>query len=522
MPVPGPRHPRAAFRPADYALATAVVAVAVLLCFGLRRFLPVASLALVFVCAVLVVALRSRKSVAGYTALLSSLAYNYFFTEPRFTLHIHSAPDLVAVATFLLAALTVGHLATRQREQFVVVEEANHRIRALQVLGQRLAAAVDEEGVFRAATAVLDRSLGVRSVVLTFADAGGEPLRFSVDPAPSLTAGDLAAAREAVRAERATGRFEGDPETDWWFLPLGVEGDRMGAVALQHPAGVERLAEPERELARAVVAQTAQAASRVRLASRLEAVRVEGETERLRTALLSSVSHDLRSPLASVIGAASSLAAYGEAMPPSDRRELIDAIRTESERLDRYIQNLLDMTRLGSGPLRLDRDWVGLDEIVASAVARLVRMAPEARIDVDLEDRIPALYVHAALIEQALFNVLENAARFSPPGEPIRLRARREGEPLIVEVCDRGPGIAPAERERVFDLFHSGVRPEGTLLAHSAARGSGLGLTIVRGMIRAHGGSVEADAGEGGIGTVIRITLPLVEPPTAPAEEEEE
>ena len=513
---------RADNSPGDYGFASLVVAAAALACFVLRELVPVASLALVFVCAVLAVALRSGKMVAGFTALLSSLAYIFFFTEPRYTLRIHDAADVVAVWVFVLAALMVGHLASRQRGQLAELRRANARIGALQRLGQRLAAAVDDEEVFRAAAGVLAESLDGASLVLTFPRDGGEPALFAAGPAPTLPPRSMAVAREVAESGCAAGRFDGaEIGKEWWFLPLGVEGDRIGAVGLRFVAALTELPADQWQLAEAIVAQTAQAAGRTRLARSLEASRVEAETERLRTALLSSVSHDLRSPLASVIGAASSLAAYGDAMPDSDRRELIDSIRSESERLDRYIQNLLDMTRLGSGPLRLDRVWVGLDEIVAAAGARLVRLAPAVELLVEIEAGIPALFVHAALIEQALFNVLENAASFSPVGEPIRLTAQRSGEWLILELSDRGCGIPAAERERIFDLFYSGSRPDGTLLSAGAARGSGLGLTIVRGMIRAHGGSVEALPGTGGVGTTIRIALPIVEPPAAPDEEEE-
>jgi K+-sensing histidine kinase KdpD len=357
----------------DAAFVLLAVAVAVAIAFALRSLLPVASLALIFVCAVLMVALRSGKAVAAFAALLSALAYNFLFTEPRYTLRIRDAGDVAAVATFFAAALAVGHLASRQREQLVELE---------------------------------------------------------------------------------------------------------------------------------------------RSAAKLEAARTAGDTERLRAALLSSVSHDLRTPLAAVIGAATSLATYGETMPPSDRAALVDAIRSEGERLDRYIQNLLDMTRLGSGPLRLERDWAGLDEVVAAASARLRHAVPEAAVETRLEPGLPALFVHAALVEQALFNVLENAARFAPPSTTIRVRSRREGHRVVIDVVDSGPGIAPEERERIFDRFFSGALPAGSGAASRAGRG-GLGLTIVRGMIGAHGGSVVALAGDDGVGTTIRIALPLVEPPPA-------
>jgi K+-sensing histidine kinase KdpD len=366
--------PRSRFqRAAEYAFGTCATAAAVLASFALDGLLPVASLALVFVTAVVLVAVRSRKAVAVYTAVTSSLAYNYCFTEPLWTFRMSRAEDVAAVVTFLVAALAVGHLAGRHG---------------------------------------------------------------------------------------------------------------------------------------------AQAAERERLMASLEAARVESETERLRAALLSSVSHDLRSPLAAVIGAASSLTAYGERMSERERQDLLASIRSESERLDRYIQNLLDMSRLGSGPIKLRRGWIGLDEILASACGRLRNLFPAIPVVAEIEAGLPALFVHAALVEQALFNVLENAAKFSPQGAPVLVRAHRDAKRLVLEVIDRGPGIPEAERAQVFDLFYTAARGD------RAPRGTGLGLTIVRGMIGAHGGTVTALAGDDGSGTTIRLTLPLVDPPPPEAEEE--
>ncbi|HEY4582864.1 MAG TPA: ATP-binding protein, partial [Lysobacter sp.] len=275
-----------------------------------------------------------------------------------------------------------------------------------------------------------------------------------------------------------------------------------------------RLAPEQRRLAEAIAEELAQALERVRLVTDLADARVTGETERLRSALLSSVSHDLRSPLAAIIGAAGSLDAYGGAMVEADRRALLDTIRLEGERLDRYIQNLLDMTRLGHGGLTLRRDWIGVDELLGSAAARLRRYQPDVRVDLRVDPDAGAIWVHAALVEQALFNVLENAARFSPPGEAVAVDARRlDDGALRIDVADRGPGIPEDERSRIFDMFFSVERGD------RGREGTGLGLAITQGMIGAHGGSVEALPGVGGAhgprGTIIRIVLPRIEPPAA-------
>ncbi|MGA7437483.1 MAG: ATP-binding protein, partial [Luteibacter sp.] len=265
-----------------------------------------------------------------------------------------------------------------------------------------------------------------------------------------------------------------------------------------------------RSLALAMVEDMAQALERARLAAELESARVQGETERLRSALLSSVSHDLRSPLASMIGSAGTLLSYDAQLPAGERHELLEAILGEGQRLDRYIQNLLDMTRLGHGTLKLNRDWVDAGEIVAAAVSRLRKLFPETRVDMHLPHETVLLHVHPALIEQALFNILENAARFSPPGEPVRVIVRTEAGRLLIDVADRGPGIPEEERSQIFDMFYSVSRGD------RGKQGTGLGLAICRGMVGAHGGSVEA-LPHAGQGTTIRVSLPLPPPPDEPA-----
>lgn len=238
----------------------------------------------------------------------------------------------------------------------------------------------------------------------------------------------------------------------------------------------------------------------------LNASRLAEEQERLRSALLASVSHDLRTPLASVIGAASSLRTLDAQLSLQDRFALLDGILSESERLNRYIQNLLDMTRLGHGELTIERDWVAFDDIVASARKRLGSALVHCRIEQDWRADLPLLYVHPALIEQALVNVLENAARFSPPNGLVTIAARhdKDAETLQFSVTDQGPGIAHDMRERVFDMFYTGGHGDRSL------HGSGLGLAICRGMLGAHGGTVYSTDGPAGRGTQMVMTLPLI------------
>ncbi|MGN6093810.1 MAG: ATP-binding protein [Luteibacter jiangsuensis] len=491
----------------DYAMATAATTVAMALSFVADHFLSVANLSLIFLTTVLFVAVRTRMAVAVYTALLCFVGYNFFFAPPRYTLVIANADDVLAVVLFLAAALVCSRLATRLSGQVASLRAAQVRGRALVTLGQQLATAADAAAIREVGARALARALDAQASVLA-RDAGGALVPVASAPAPFvLSAQDVAAADWSDAHAEPAGRFTDTLHgASSWMLPLGTEAQRAGVVALRFPDTPGGPDADHRGMALAMVQDIGQALERARLAAELEGARVEGETERLRNALLSSVSHDLRSPLASMIGAAGTLLDYEKQLPEGERRELLEAILGEGRRLDSYIQNLLDMTRLGHGALTLKRDWVDAGEIVAAAVARMRKQFPEARVDMQLPPGTVLLHVHPALIEQALFNILENAARFSPPDEPVRVMVRVESGQLLVDVSDRGPGIPEDERERIFDMFHSVARGD------RGKQGTGLGLAICRGMIGAHGGSVQA-LPHVGAGTTIRVSLPLPAPP---------
>ena len=468
-----------------------------------QRFLGLQDLSMVFLIAVLLVAARTRMVTAFATAVLCFFVYDFFFIDPLLTLAIGSHGGVVTAAMFLAAALIAGRLASQLRLQVVALRAANTHATAMQHLGQQLSKAADLGQVIAAGAAVLQATLQAQ-VWIRINGASG-PAATAV----LLSEKDLAAADWSQRHGQASGRFTDTlAHSAWWFVPVGSDQDTLGVVALQLPPGQGRLGFEQRRLAERMVEDIGQAALRARLVSDLEVARVTGETERLRSALLSSVSHDLRSPLSSMIGAADSLASYGQDMSEGDRVSLLETIRLEGERLDRYIQNLLDMTRLGHQGLTLTRDWIGVDELVGSACRRLQRYVPKARVETDIPAGLPLAHVHPALIEQALFNVMENAAKFSPAGEPLRVVVRHaEGQLLQIDVCDRGPGIPEDERSRIFDMFYSVERGD------RGRQGTGLGLTIVQGIIGAHMGQVQALAGPDGRGTTIRLTLPWGEPP---------
>ena len=491
----------------DSAFVLLATALAVAVSWVAERWVGLDDLSMVFIVAVVVVAARTRMVAAMSTAMLCFLAYNFFFIEPRFTLDIGARQGVTTVFLFLAAALVAGRLAAKLRMQVIALRAANTHATALQALGRQLASAADLGQVVSAGRSALQAAFGAPAWV-RIGDATSAP-----EGSP-LSQTDLGAAEWAQRNGQPTGRHTDTlSASPWWFLPLRNDRETLGVIGLRLDAGDLRLAFEQRRLAEAMADDIGQAALRARLVSDLESARVGNETERLRSALLSSVSHDLRSPLSSMIGSASSLASYSEAMSAEDRKSLLETIQLEGERLDRYIQNLLDMTRLGHAGLTLNRDWIGVDELVGSATGRLLRYQPEVKLQITIAPGLKPLWVHPALVEQALFNVLENAAKFSPPGVAVQIDARLVEGKLRIDVRDQGPGIPEDERTRIFDVFYSVERGD------RGRHGTGLGLTISQGMIGAHGGSVEALAGSGGRGTLIRITLPLIEPLRQPPDD---
>lgn len=491
------------WRWSDLAIALGGVAIALGLAAVAERTLRLTDLSPIFLIAVLLVAVRTRGSIALLTAVLCFFGWNFFFTEPRFTLNVVSQRDIVNLFVFLGAALLAGRLASRLRRQVLNLREANASVQALQGLGRALAAAADEAAVTTVAERALGRVTGADARI--FAVERGALRLDATGDSDGLAVGDRAAADWAATNGQPAGLGTDTLRSSAWrFLPLRSEERTIGVVGIR-PRGDREFGAHHAALLDTMVADIADALARVRLNAALEAARVQSETETLRAALLSSVSHDLRSPLASIVGAAESLIAYGDAMPPEDRKSLEHSILGEGQRLDRYIQNLLDMTRLGHGELKIERDWISPAELVGAAASRVRKAFPGLRLELDVAADLPLVSAHPALLEQALFNILENAARFSPEDAAVRLEARPaiDGRHLLLRVIDRGPGIPEDERQRIFDPFYSVARGD------RGKGGTGLGLSICQGMVGAHGGRVSAQPGDDGVGTVIEVELPL-------------
>lgn len=459
------------------------------------RFIGYSDLALIFIITVLLVAIRAKMLITITSVLICFLLYNYFFIEPRYTFLISAERGVITIITFIISALLVGRLANQLRAQVLSLRAANSVSLQLQELERKLSTCVDIEQVLNIAKQHLEGSLNA----IVWLRVGGQ----SVGDASILNEKDQIAADWTQKNAKPCGRFTNTlTNSEWWFNPVNLVAD-FGVVAIRFNRNLQSIHFEQQRLAELMIDDIAQTLSRIQLSLQLENSRVVAETEKLRSALLSSVSHDLRSPLAAMIGSADTLKYYGEQMPESDRHELLDTIHIEGERLDRYIQNLLDMTRLGHQGLTLSRAWIGVDELIGSATERLKRYQPHVSINTSFAEELPALYVHPALIEQAIFNVLENAAKFSPDNVPIEVNIQLVESYLQIEIEDQGVGIPEDEREQIFDMFYTMQRGD------RGKTGTGLGLSIVKAIIGAHMGSIEALSGKHSQGTLIRIRLPL-------------
>lgn len=492
----------------DYGLALLATALASALAWAVASVLPLPNISLVFLAAVLLVAVRSSLGPALACAVLSFLTYDFLFIPPSFSFSIQREEDVLTLVFFLMMAALTGNLAARQRRQLQALRDTQEETSELLDLSRKLTAATDRQAVISAAAQHLNGWKDLKLCLLNRDGQGdwkvetGGPLQFSE--------AERAAADWAWQHDQPAGHGTGTlPFGRWWWWPLSVDEGPLALLGVCPKEGTE-LTGQRRRLLTALSQPLAQALARAQLAEDLEAARLHGETEQLRSALLASVSHDLRTPLTSMRGSIDSLLALGEAIPLEDRRELLEGTRDEAERLDRYIQNLLDMTRLGHGALKLARDWVAPGDIVGSAMNRLRAVFASLQVSTDVPAQLPLLYVHAALIEQALVNVLENAARFSPAHGRLQLSVGASESELWFAVSDEGPGIPQDEREKIFDMFYTAARGD------RGGQGTGLGLAICQGMVGAHGGHISVAEGIEGRGTCITLFLPL---PTQPAAE---
>jgi two-component system sensor histidine kinase KdpD len=492
-----------------YIAALAVVAVALGAATLLRPIFGIENVDLMFLTAVVGVAVRFGLWPSLLASVVASLSYNFFFLPPVYTLTITDPTNVAAFFFFMLIAILVSNVAARVRTQAVSAFGRVRTTESLYAFSRKLAGTAALDDVLWASAYQIALMLKVR-VVLLLPEQGVITVKAGYPPEDELDKADLAAANWAWSNDRPAGRgSETLPGAKRLFLPMRTGRGPIGVIGIDDDRTGPLLTPDQRRLLDALVDQSALAIERVQLVEDMDRAERNVESDRLRQALLTSISHDLKTPLASVLGAASTLRDLSPKLSEAEKADLLGTVIDESERLNRFIANLLDMTKLESGAVVPNATLQDLAEIVGSALRRAGKILSRHRVALDLAPNLPMLELDAVLFEQVLFNLLDNAAKYAPDDTTITIRAIRDADSVSLQVTDEGAGIPPADLEQVFDKFYRANKGD-----HVRA-GTGLGLAISRGFVEAMHGTISATNRADRSGAVLTIRLPI--PPASEA-----
>ncbi|WP_287800109.1 sensor histidine kinase KdpD [Acidiphilium sp.] len=464
--------------------------------FALRGVLPAEAMGYVFTAIVVGMASLYGRSVGIFAALTGFVLWNFFFLPPIYTLSVTNPRDVTALFAFLVVGVLTGSLAGRVRAEAETARTRIEALRRITLFGRALAQVSDEAGLAAVVEAEA-RALAGEAVLLLARD-DGLPRAGGFDEAA------VAAAEFAWRNRVATGMGTTTlPASAWRFQPLATEAGAIGVLGVRPETPP---AEPVIQTLSALADQAALAAERLRLATSAAEARAHESTQRLRTALLSSLSHDLRTPLTAIRGAAETLAEADGELPEATRRDLLASIVEDVGRMTRFLANITGMARIETGEIVARHEKVDLAPVVEHAVARVKEAFHTA---VNIPEDAATVRADPALLEQVLVNLLENAVKYGPEGGAISVFARRAGDSVVLSVADEGVGIPPEDLPHVFDSFFRVVRGD------RVAPGTGLGLAIARAFVEAMGGTIAAESprrdlpADGLPGTIIRVELPV-------------
>ncbi len=488
--------------PRHCALGLVAVAAAAGVGALLWPWIGLTNIGLVFLTVIVGVAVQLGLWPSLLASVAAAACYNFFFTAPYYTFTISDPSDVLAVVFFTVAAIIVSNVGARARLQLVATTGRARTTESLYTFSRKLAGAGTIDDVLWATAYQIAAMLRVQ-VVLLLCEDGSITLKAGYPPEDRLDEGDFAAAKWAWQENRAAGRdSDALPGAKWLFLPMRTGRGPIGIVGISRDEPGPLLREGQRRLLDALIDQAALAIERVHLVEAIEQVRRAAETDRLRSALLTSISHDLKTPLSAVMGAAGALRDLSKSLDDEAKTDLLATIIEESERLNRFIANLLDMTKLESGAISPNAAFHDVGEIVGSALRRASKVLARHRVELEISPDLPMVIVDAVLLEQVLFNLLDNAAKYAPPETTIRVQSWQDRDSVKLQVMDEGDGIPAADLERIFDKFYR------TRKGDQVRAGTGLGLAISQGFMEALQGSIKAENRSDRSGAVFTITLP--------------
>ena len=496
----------------DYLAACGIIMLATAIALPFQQAITQVDAVMVYLLAVVLTAARYGRGPSALAGLLSVLAFDLCFVPPYWTFSVFDFRFVFTFGVMFTVALLMGGLTTRVREQASTARQRERRTATLYAVSRDLATARTRPDLARVTLRHLHDLFG-GTVRLLLPGEGGRLVLIAELPGGGISSKDLGVAQWVFEHGEAAGLGTRTlPAAEALYLPLATAERNLGVVGLR-PDDLHRFDDPsQRQLAETLLGQAAVALERTQLAEEKRLVHLEFEAEQLRTSLLSSLSHDLRTPLAGIEGAASSLLEETSQLAPEARNELARTIVEEARRMTRLIGNLLDMVRVESGALAVRREWHVLEEVVGAALARAEERLAGRQVTTRVPGDLPLVPIDDVLIEQVILNLLENAAKYTPAGSAIDVEAEARRGEVLVTVADRGPGVPEGEEEKIFEKFHRASRGAG---------GIGLGLAICRGIITAHGGRIWVDHRAGG-GAVFRFTLPIVGTPPSVERESSE
>jgi len=504
-----------------YLWACVSCAVTTALAWWLIGFLHPANVIMVYLVGVMIVAVRYGRSASALASVLSVLAFDFFFVEPRFSISVSDAQYLVTLLVMLAASLFISTLASRLRHQAHVAMLREARSGNLYMLGKELAAVLTLEQILEIGRRHLGAVFGAKTAFLL--PDSSENVRIAGpnehDP-HALQQADLGVAQWVYDNGQPAGNGTATlPAAQALYLPLNATMRTRGVLAFVSDTSVTagrdaQLALPEnRQMLEIFASQIAMAIERLHYAEVAQDALLTMESERLRNSLLSAISHDLRTPLTSLVGSADALASQPSLGPVE--RAMAMVISEQSQRMSGLVENMLDMARLQSGGVTLNRQWNAIEEVVGTALRLLQKILGERKVEVHLPANLPLVRFDAVLLERVFANLIENAVKYAPANQAIEIEARAvQGNPATMEinVIDHGPGFPAGMEERVFEKFTRGD-------SESSTPGVGLGLAICRAIVEAHGGTIKAlPADPAAPGAHVRFTLPLEQPPALPEE----
>jgi len=485
-----------------YGLSLALVAATTLAGIFVHRYFSSINLAMLYLLDVVVVAAYLGRGPAILTSVAGVLVFDFFFVPPSLTLAVADAEYLITFLALFVVGLVISSLVAQVRGQAEAARRREAETAALYALSRDLAVAEEFEAIVEAIIAHVGQTFERRVMILLPSEETPEALNaYPQDRGWAMDEREMEAAVQVFRSEAPAGRGTCvQPEAQAHYLPLRTARGIVGVLGVkpEHPGS--HLTPGERQLLEAFASQSALAVERAQLARSAHQVELLQATERLQTALLNSISHDLRTPLVTITGTLSVLEDDEFMLDASTHRAMVQAAREEAERLNRLVENLLDMSRIEAGALRVARQPCDVEDLIGSALERFGHRLEGRSISVVVPDRLPLIPLDFVLVVQALVNVVDNALKYSPVGAPIEIDVGETDREVQIRVADRGVGIPPEDLAHIFDKFYRVQRPDNVT-------GTGLGLSIARGIVEAHGGRIWAENRPGG-GLAVTIALP--------------